>query len=62
MFLNNNNIGLRPKQSICTHIVLGMCTMGIGNIWYGVHVARKQKQWDATVQALNTTTNNNFNR
>lgn len=62
MMMNNSNLGLRPQQKISTHIALGLFTFGIGNLIYYVSVKRKQEQWDATVQALNTNTNNNFNR
>lgn len=61
MMMNNSNLGLRPQQKIFTHILLAICTFGLGNLIYYISVKRKQEQWDATVQAMNNTTNHNYN-
>lgn len=40
-------VKMRPKQSIFIHILLALCTGGLGNIVYFFVVRGKQKQWDS---------------
>lgn len=61
MIMNNNNLGLRPRNKIRWHIAFGLFTGGIGNLIYYIAIKQKQKQWDMTVGALNTNNNHNFN-
>ncbi|WP_017825437.1 hypothetical protein [Clostridium botulinum] len=61
MIMNNQNLGLRPRNKVRWHLFWAFTTAGIGNLMYYIAVKQKQKQWDSTVGALNTNHNNNHN-
>lgn len=41
-----SNTSSRPKQKVFIHVILALCSYGIGNIIYYIFVTKQQKIWD----------------